>query len=787
MRWCHDCHSPCPGHDADGYCLLADRVNDLRLKPKGEPMTVPAPAFDYQAFLAGKRVNAPAVGFEVKLVELNRDLFDWQKDIVRWALRRGRAAIFADCGLGKTAMQLEWADHVYRRTLKPVLILAPLAVAHQTQREGTKFGIPVTICRSQADVQPGVNVANYEMLEHFDATAFGGIILDESSILKTFMGKTKRLIIERFAETPYKLACTATPAPNDHLELGNHAEFLGVMPSNEMISRWFINDTMQAGSYRLKGHAEVDFWRWVSSWAVSIAKPSDLGYPDSGFDLPELEIITHVVDVDITEDAGDQLFRSPSLSSTNLHVEKRRTIGERAAQIADLVENTPGSWVIWCDTNYEAEELLRRIPEAVEVRGNDSLALKETRISAFSKAEIRVLVTKPSICGFGMNWQHCSQMAFVGLSYSFEQFYQAVRRCHRFGQQDPVAAHVVIAETELPILETQNRKRLEHERMKTAMVAAMRETQLDGESRRRGLMPVESDVARGRDWTLYLGDCCEAVKQIEDESVGFHLFSPPFSNLYIYSDSVADMGNAADDEEFFRHFKFLIPELLRVTMPGRLCAVHCKDLPLYRGRDGAAGLKDFPGMIRQAFEECGWVFHSRVTIWKCPVIEMQRTKNHGLLYKNLLRDSCGSRQGMAEYLMVFRNWKDPERWVPVPHERDDFPLSQWQEWASPVWMDIRQTDVLNVQQAREDRDEKHICPLQLDLIERAITLWSNPGDLVASSFAGIGSELYQAVRLNRRAVGFELKRAYWRQAQRNLLRAENESSQLSLADLMAVA
>ena len=294
------------------------------------------------------------------------------------------------------------------------------------------------------------------------------------------------------------------------------------------------------------------------------------------------------------------------------------------------------------------------------------------------------------------------------------------------------------------------------------------------------------DERHGPNWALYLADCCQGIRGLPDDSVGFSVYSPPFSNLYIYSDSEADMGNAADDAEFLEHYRYLIREKLRVTQPGRLTAVHCKDLPKYMGRDGAAGLRDFPGQIIRIHEEEGWTYHSRVTVWKCPVIEMQRTKNHGLLYKNLMANSCGNRQGMADYVLVFRAWKgERESWVPVPHEREDFPLSQWQEWASPVWMDIQQTNVLNVHQARDSQDEKHICPLQLDLIERCLVLWSNPGDLVLSPFAGIGSEGYVSVQQGRKFVGFELKAAYFEAACRNLARAEAESQQQSFADLMS--
>ncbi len=283
-------------------------------------------------------------------------------------------------------------------------------------------------------------------------------------------------------------------------------------------------------------------------------------------------------------------------------------------------------------------------------------------------------------------------------------------------------------------------------------------------------------------FALYCGDSCQTIKGLPDSSVGLSVFSPPFSSLYIYSDSEADMGNCKDDEEFFQHFRFLVEDLHRITIPGRLCAVHCKDLPRYKGRDGTMGLKDFPGDITRLFTEVGWTYHSRITIWKDPVIEMQRTKNHGLLYKNLRADSTGSRQGMADYVVVFRKWEGGEEGFkdPVGHTKETFPLDQWQKWASPVWMDINQTRVLNYQVARDGQDEKHICPLQLDVIERCIALWSNPGDIVYSPFTGIGSEGYCAVKMGRKFVGCELKESYYRVAEQNLRRAAVESGQMDM-------
>lgn len=753
----------------------------------------------YDDFLQSKRATTQAADIEVDLDQINQTLFPFQRDIVKWALRRGRCAIFADCGLGKTFLQLEWGRIVSEAAKGDILILAPLAVAAQTVSEGRKLGIAVTTCRSRADVQPGINITNYEMLSHFDPSHFVGVVLDESSILKSFMGKTKRALIEAFAQTPYRLCCTATPAPNDVMEIGNHSEFLGVMPSSEMLMRWFINDTMSSGKYRLKGHATKDFWEWVASWAVSLRSPSDLGYSDEGFTLPELRIQRRYVQTDLTVGVEDgQLFRAPTMSATNLHKEMRLTAADRAQSVAELVNGSPETWVIWCNTNYEADELVRRIPEAVEVRGSESMVEKERKLTAFTQGKVRVIITKPGIAGYGLNWQHCSHTAFVGLSYSMEDFYQAVRRLYRFGQRQPVEVVIVAAQTETPLVTTLERKLQAHLQMSEGMNTTAK---LSLQEDLHLMSHTDFTSEQGRDWTLYHGDCVTVASSLADNSMHFSIFSPPFSSLYIYSDAVEDMGNSANDDEFFRHFDFLIPELLRITKPGRLCAVHCKQLVSYKGRDGAAGLRDFRGEIIRHFSEAGWQYHSEVCIWKDPVIEMQRTKANGLLYKTIRTDSTFCRQGLPEYLVVFRKWPQSEEdellIEPVTHTKigGAFPLEtdsqhvhpypkKWQQYASPVWLDIQQTRVLNVEQARESQDEKHICPLQLDVIERAIELWTNPGDIVFSPFAGIGSEPYVALEMNRKAIGIELKESYFRVACKNLREVERSKSQVSLFDLI---
>lgn len=767
---------------------------------------------DYQDFLQQKKQTIIQHGFTIGPESLNKNLFLFQRDIVRWALRLGKAAIFAECGLGKTAMQLEWARCVAEYTGGKVLILAPLAVADQTVREGQKFGIPVLHVREPEEIDDhAIIITNYERLEKFNPADFTGIVLDESSILKAFTGKTKRMIITTFKNTPYKLACTATPAPNDHLELGNHADFLDIMPSNEMISRWFINDTMSAGSYRLKNHAAKDFWRWLTSWAVCISRPGDMGeqYEIPDFDLPELKLVEHRLSA--PQESIDRAWANGRLlpdnnpSSTGLHKAKRESLSARVAFTEELVKPLLAQGepvLIWCDTNYEADALVKVFPDALEVRGSHSVKVKEERLFQFGNGDNPCLISKPDIAGFGLNYQHCAHQVFVGVSYSFEKTYQALRRSWRFGQKKPVHAHLIYAETEGNVVTILNQKQEAFAEMQEQMNEAMHEHGLFRDEQRRTLIPASFETAKGDNWQLYLGDCVPVTQTLPDNSIDLSIYSPPFSQLYIYSDSDADMGNSADDAEFFDHYEYLIQELYRVTQPGRLSVVHCKDLPAYMNRDGAAGLRDFPGEIIRRHEKHGWQYHSRVTIWKDPVIEMQRTKNHGLLHKNFSQRAEACRQGMPDYLIVFRKWPidggqeikqvrqegdyigtnpPQERELNGKRSRDDnYSIAVWQRYASPVWFDIDQTNVLNFRLARDNEDEKHICPLQLDVIARCVDLWSMKGETVLSPFAGVGSEGVESLKLGRKFIGIELKQSYFQSAITFLQEAEHELNRVDL-------
>ena len=420
----------------------------------------------YREYIESKAITDSVSGFDPGVI--NPKLFDFQRDIVRWALRRGRAAIFADCGLGKTPMQLEWAYRVPGR----VLIAAPLAVAGQTVREGSKFGIDCRYLR-QDDGCTEIVVTNYEMLDRFDPESFKGIVLDESSILKSFTGKIRTQLIRDWGVLPYRLAATATPAPNDYMELGNHAEFLGAMSRTEMLSMFFVHDGGETQKWRLKGHAESRFWEWMSSWAVMIRKPSDLGYADGAFLLPDCRIEN--LRVEVAAKSSGHLFAMPAMTLQERIAARRESVGERCAAAAAMANDSSDHWLLWCGLNAESQALARAVPDAVEVSGSDSIDVKEDRMIGFAEGRYRVLITKPSIAGFGMNWQHCARMAFVGLSDSYEQFYQALRRCWRFGQKSRVEAWIVTSEQEGEVVRNVRRKEADSERMSESMLDNMKD------------------------------------------------------------------------------------------------------------------------------------------------------------------------------------------------------------------------------------------------------------------------------------------------------------------------
>ncbi len=425
---------------------------------------------DYADFLASKAPRALASGVDASA--LPDHLFDFQKACVDFAIRQGRSGLYLDTGLGKTRCQLEWAWQSLRHGNGYALILTPLAVAKQIEREALSLGYDARVIRDQGEAKSGINICNYDRLDKIDPDSFGVISLDESSILKSFGGKVTTALIDAFSSHRFRMSATATPAPNDHMELGNQAEFLGLMSSAEMLMRWFINDTAQASQqWRLKGHAEEDFWDWMASWSRMAQSPEDLGFDGSQFELPPLNVIRHkAIGSNVKPQAGSLFIAD--VSATNIFDIKRQTVAARSEKAASLITNEP--WVIWCDTNDESDALLGQICGAVDVRGSQPIEMKERNLESFSQGESKIIITKPSISGFGLNWQHCHNMIFVGRSFSYEAWYQAVRRCWRFGQTKPVNVHIIVAEGEDQIGRVIDRKADDHASMKAKMAEAMR-------------------------------------------------------------------------------------------------------------------------------------------------------------------------------------------------------------------------------------------------------------------------------------------------------------------------
>ena len=437
---------------------------------------------DYQSFVASKMATVDTTGIDIDRSVLNDNLFEYQRDIVAWALRRGRSCIFADCGTGKTLMQLVWADVVGGETGGRVLILAPLAVADQTVREGERFGIGIehveTVEQAEAS-DARILITNYARLERFTHMPWAGIVLDESSILKSYDGATRNAIITGFAHVPYRLACTATPAPNDHMELGNHSEFLGVKTRVEMLAEYFVHDGGDTASWRLKGHAEDIFWRWVCSWAAFIRKPSDLGYSDEGYEMPALVMRDRVLPVDHRDTWSEGFLFAPDVVTlSDQRATRRATLGKRVTEAASIVALEPGEpWMIWCELNDESAALTKAISGAVEVAGSMTEEAKADRLLGFAEGRYQILVSKPSIAGWGMNYQHCARMIFAGASHSYEQTYQAVRRCWRYGQKRDVHVYIIRAETEGAISANMARKEADAQRMADGMLDHMRDAQ----------------------------------------------------------------------------------------------------------------------------------------------------------------------------------------------------------------------------------------------------------------------------------------------------------------------
>jgi len=710
---------------------------------------------EYEEFINTKRQDATKSGFSVCESKLNENLFDFQRHIVAKALEHGNYAIFADTGLGKTLMQLSWASKVTEHTGKPVIILTPLAVAGQTIEEGEKFGIQVERLKSDVFGQ-GIYVLNYEQLKNVDPTVFGGVVLDESSILKNYQGATKTAIIEAFKNTEFRLACTATPAPNDPIEFGNHSEFLGVKKSSQMVSEFFVNDVLSKGrnsKWRLKKHSVRDFYAWVSSWSTVVTSPADIGFEADAekYKLPPLEIEYTMVDAP-KQDNG-KLFNDIAVSATQFHGELRKTIAIRCDRAIKIAREHDGQVLLWITSNDEEAYIKEHMPEARIVSGSDKAEKKEEGLLGFAHGKYEYLVTKGKMAKFGLNYQSCQKQIFVSFDFSFEAMYQMIRRSWRFGQKKNVSIDLIYSDTMGNVKQEIQNKQRQFENGKKLMTEMAKQIHTEEVE-----MGSELEHTTGEGWTLYNADCVEVARSLEENSIDYSFFSPPFADLYTYSGDPRDMSNNATYGKFFDNFQYIVEELLRITKEGRIVSMHCTNMATTLTRDGEIKVIDFRGDLIRFMSANGWLYFGENIIWKDPRPKTQRSKAQNLLHATTKKDSTKNRSCFPDYILHFK--KKGDNLTPVNNGGKGLDFAYWGKIAEPVWMDIDAGEVLKTKKTKGD-DEKHMTPTQLEPIRRCIDLYSSKGETVFSPFNGVGSEGTIALKKGRDYIGAELKKDYY--------------------------
>lgn len=750
-------------------------------------------ALNYREFLHTKKITTPEVGFKVDRASIHPMLFNHQADITVTGLRKGRFAVFANVGLGKTYIAGEWARQIHIHEQAHVIFLAPLLVVHQTIRKLRDLGMDVRYASEQSEVDFALTpywITNVQNIAKFDASQFQAVVLDESGILKAFSGATKKLLIRMFKDTRYKLCCTATPAPNDIIEIGNHAEFLGVMTSRMMTAIFFGHDSKAKpgqNKYNLKGHSIDKFYSWLAAWSVALTKPSDLGYSDEGYDLPPVHTHVHAVNAAFTPKGMLPGMGASTVSATEAMRLRKATINERLQLALKIINASDEQFLIWTGLNDEDAALMKAIPDAARIAGDMKDTAKVAAFEAWAAGEKRVLVTKDSIAGMGMDMQFAHNMIFFGIDFSWEGFFQAVGRMHRFGQTRDVHVHIVISEQEKFIWKTIQRKGKDATKMTEKLIqATSADMQAELREDSKDEFQYATSVAKSKSgaWEMRLGDSCEIMPTLTSDSIDLSVYSPPFGpTLFIYSPTERDLGNCRDYEEFMTHYRFIVRELLRITKPGRYTCVHIQDTKTYKNRDGMRGLYPLSDEIVRLHIEEGWHYRNRITIDKDPQLVATRNDDPDLLYITGKRDACDNVPMNTDYMLFFR--KPGENEVPTkPYDNAELDKDTWNLWARGVWYGIKETDTLNTKVAKDDKDSKHICPLQLGVIERCVKLWSNPGELVFSPFGGIGSEGYEALHWRRRYLGIELNPNYFRVAQINLKDSEAQYGGRTLFDLL---
>lgn len=782
--------------DGTARCVVEDYGDLLQVRTLSEWHPISEDPFTVTTTVG----NLSAVGLADPHADLvfpdpNPALFDYQRWIVDMALDRERFAVYADCGLGKTLIQLEWARRLIAVGVGRLLIVAPLQVCPQTIAEAEHFYGDALVVQNVTDRDKlarwlvdgsGVAITNYEKLDGTtEPIAVDAVVLDESSVLKQSMGARRTALMHAFKGIRWKLACTATPAPNDRVEYAEHAFWLDVVRSTrEFLAAYFVN---RDGEWQLKYHGERDFYRHLAAWSVFMRSPAAYGFEDNLRDLPPLEVRYPQVPLTAEQSEAARLYEAgvqPSLFGATPGGIVSRTKVQQIAHgflyedgkvvkeystwkpdaIADLanVDHADEQVIVWVTFDEEARQLGVLIPDSIVLSGKSSMSLRNATIEAFRKGEgARVLIVKSAMFGFGLNLQNCRVQIFSTITDSFERFYQAVRRSHRYGQTKPVIVYVPLTQLDEAICQNVMAKEAvwaeDGYRQERAYIDVLRPD--DSTERRVFVTAPQAEIDRsgGDGWTMIHGDSIAHMPTMPAESVDLAVFSPPFANLFTYSSALADMGNVRSDAEYRLQWKYFAEQLIRVMRPGRVVAVHCMDIIRFAGQHGVRHTYDYPSDLRQGMQDAGFLYRARIAIDKDPQVQAVRTKDANLLFVTLTRNALDSHPQATECLLIFTT---PGQAI-TPVVAPDVTNQEWIKWAHHVWYDIRATDVLNAAMGKEHEDERHICPLQLGLIERVVRLWSNPGETVFSPFAGIGSEGWEALAWDRHFYGVELKRSYY--------------------------